>query len=323
MLRRCPVFWTALLPAVLWGLPGLAAAASLHGEVRILPEDEPGAGLWVRVERLGSAIQGSFPGRGSSSMDPMTVYTDAKGHFVVEKLSPGMYSIAIAQDRLPQRLSALGRPRRAVLVSKEDRATVRLEVTTLARLEGTVTREDGVPVRGSRILLFRSGETMPFQQLETDDLGRFSAEDLTPGKPLLLEVRAPEGTYRRIETTPLHAGPHAVAAELPVWTASLRQSVVLDVAVPRVAETALALEWRSTPPEAEQGFAVEILFGGTGRVELKSPPGVYTVRVCELSKSKRVWESERMFRVEESTTPQTFSVTVREVTSDTAALPSR
>lgn len=320
--RLAPAGFAAVWLAVL-ALASPVGAASLKGEVFVEPGNEPGAGLWVRIERTGTAIEGFDTGKRGNTFQPLTVYTDAKGRFTAEHLPAGMYSVFMADESLPRRYAVVGRPKKVVLVSKDDRSTVVLEVTTMAFLAGTVTREDGTPVRASQVLLFHPGDAEPFRQVETDEAGRFVVREATPGEMVLIEARAPEGPYVRLETTPLRAGEHPVTVELPVWGRTPRQRVVLDIAVPRVGETALVFEWRSTPPDAPQGFAIDQPLGRHGRVELESLPGIFSVRVRELGKGKRIWEGERLFRVIESTTAQSFAVTVVEATPETASLPAR
>ncbi len=309
--------------AVVGSLAGAAHAATLRGQVRVLPEDVPGVGLWVQVERLGPAIEGFARAADRRPWQPLTVYTDAKGGFLLENLPSGRYSVAMREESLPRRLCILGRPKRTVLVSDSDRAQVRLEVSTQARIDGTVVREDGTPIRGSQVVVYHRGERTPFERAETDEIGRFTAVGLPPGETVLVEARAPEGVFRRVETTPLQAGGHTLRIELPVWSRLARQRLVVDVGLPRVGESPLLLEWRSTPADAAQGFLVEVSLGRDGRAEFESPPGVYSARVRELGLSKRRWEAERLYRVEESSATQHFSITVQEIPSEKAVLSRR
>jgi hypothetical protein len=302
---------------------GSAHAATLRGRVVVVPAHEPGVGLWIRVERVGEAIDGFPAGKPSPDDEEMTAYTDAKGEFELDHLPPGMYEVAIQAESLPRKYTTVGRPKRTVLVYEEDRSNVTLEVSTHARLVGQVTREDGLPTRGCQIVLLHKGERVILQKSETDDTGSFQVPGLEPGVPVIVEARAPEGVYRRAETTPLHAGDHHFEMKLPVWNRTARQKVVLDVAIPRVGESPLTLLWRSLPLDAPQGFTVEVPMSREGRAELETPTGVYSVRVQEMTARKRRWEAERYYRVAETQGAVHINVTVQEISTETASLQNR
>lgn len=322
MTRRTMHFGIPLALGLLL-LAGHAHSATLKGRVLVVPAYEPGAGLWIGVERLGEAIEGFPAGKPSPDDKRMTAYTDAKGEFLLEHLPPGMYEVSIQEASLPAKYTPVGRPKRAVLVYDGDRSNVSLEVSTQARLVGQIKREDGLPTRGCQVLLLHKGERVILQRSVTDESGRFESSGLEPGVPVIVEARAPEGVYRREETTPLHAGDHAFEMTLPVWNRSARQTVILDVAIPRVGESPLTLIWRSLPVDAPQGFAIEVPMSREGRAELETPPGVYSVQVQEMTARKRRWEAERLYRVEESRGAVHINVTVQEIPSETASLQNR
>ena len=322
-MKHAPTLHRLALALALLALASSAHAATLRGRVLVVPGYTPGAGLWIHVERVGEAIDGFPAGRALPDDAEMRAYTDAKGEFELDHLPPGMYEVSIQKESLPRKYTTMGRPKRAVLVYDEDRSQVNLEVSTQARLVGQVKREDGLPTRGCQIVLLHKGERVILQRSETDETGRFEVPGLEPGVPVVVEARAPEGVYRRAETTPLHAGDHEFEMKLPVWNRAIRQKVVLDVAIPRVGESPLTVLWRSLPLDAPQGFTIEVPMSREGRAELEAPPGVYSVRVQEMTARKRRWEAERYYRVEETQGAVHINVTVQEISTETAALPNR
>ena len=140
---------------------------------------------------------------------------------------------------------------------------------------------------------------------------------------VVVRVTSPEGLYRRVETTPLKAGPHPVDVELSSWGKIAKQRVKARLEIPRAGDTPLIMDWVSMPSDGASGFNGEVAVDSEGRAEFESPPGIYHVVVREAAKEPRYWQSERYFRVDtDEPSPQVFSIIVKEAPGAGASNPS-
>ena len=290
-----------------------AYAADLGGRVVVQPDGQPAKGVWVKIERVSEILQGFPDGSYNPKKATRSAYTDSRGNFVLNKLPTGVYEVSVEGDSLPLWLTTVGEPRRTVLVSSRDHARVQLTVSTLATLSGQVRREEGGAVRGGRVLIFQKGADTPFALVRLDQRGRYQVPELERGVQIAVQVITEEGLFRRVETTPLHAGFHRLDVEVPSWSKIKKQQVVAQIMVPRAGDALLELEWTSTPRDGAGGYSGRLKLDPEGKVKFESPPGVYEVRVHEIAKEPRTWIGNRYYRVDlEADPPQVFNIKVRE-----------
>jgi hypothetical protein len=326
-MNRYDLIMMTLLVATVCGITAVttpdASAAILSGRVVVLPDARPGNGIWLTITRIGE-ITGGFPDKGADPrQNKLTAYTDSRGTFQLSDLPSGIYEIAIEPDSLPNWLTPESVPKITALVSNRDRARVNLAVTIYAELAGQVRREEGGLVRGGHVEVYRKGETTPFADCALDDRGRFNIPGLDRGVQIVVRVTSAEGLYRRVETTPLKAGPHHIDVELANWGKLAKQRVKARLEVPRAGDTPLIMDWISMPSDGSSGFNGEVALDSEGRAEFESPPGIYHVRVREATKEPRYWQAERYFRVDtEEATPQIFSIIVKEAPGAGVSNPS-
>ena len=133
--------------------------------------------------------------------------TDERGHFSVQKVVPGSYRLVVSRNGFvdaeygQKRVAGSG----AVLtLSAGQRMTdLVFKLACTAALSGHVYDEDGEPVRGATITVFRaaSGQGKPAQignqPTETNDLGEFRVFDLPPGRYLVSVFYHARNEWRR------------------------------------------------------------------------------------------------------------------------------
>ncbi|MHC4164052.1 MAG: carboxypeptidase regulatory-like domain-containing protein [Planctomycetota bacterium] len=115
------------------GTIALGDPGSVHGKV----QDHKGQPIaWCRVYLLGSRFESNF--------DPP--FTDAKGRYDVQGLSPGTYTVFAVSPRHPLAL------RRKIVVREGARVRVNVDVAASAPLILRVVNEQGQPVRGAQLI---------------------------------------------------------------------------------------------------------------------------------------------------------------------------
>ncbi|AKQ69953.1 hypothetical protein A176_006865 [Myxococcus hansupus] len=102
-------------------------------------------------------------------VDPTT--TDEHGRFELTFADPGDYTLVITRDAFMEERKVVKVPGPALHVT----------LSAGARVEGTVTNTQGVPIPAMTLSLVDDSETSPAQQVETDTEGRFFITSVGPG----------------------------------------------------------------------------------------------------------------------------------------------
>jgi hypothetical protein len=118
--------------------------------------------------------------------------TDEQGHFSIEKIDPGSYRLVVSRNGFvdaeygQRRIGGSG----AILTlsAGQRMSDLVFKLARTAALSGHVYNEDGEPVRGASVSVFRAGtsQAKPAQvgnePTLTNDLGEFRVFDLPPGR---------------------------------------------------------------------------------------------------------------------------------------------
>jgi hypothetical protein len=138
--------------------------------------------------------------------------TDAAGHFAVERIAPGNYTITIQhQNFAPVNYGAtrpgmLGTP--VALAAGQSLSAIEVKLTPFGVISGKVVDEDGDPVSGVLITVMRWGYLRGARQLvnagsggSTDDRGQFRIHNLATGRYYLVAHPVGSAYYRRSPST--------------------------------------------------------------------------------------------------------------------------
>ena len=160
MIRRAGYFaiaWLSLTVTLLaQGAPG-----SIQGIVCEIKTCKPIDGVQVLLVRPGSEVP------------VKTMRTDVSGEFGFFDLEPGTYMVRAIADNFITRSG----PPSAVITNGERTENVKLELTALGTISGTVFDENGDPVAGARVEVLAGRLNSPFfvqeqrpgDQTERDD----------------------------------------------------------------------------------------------------------------------------------------------------------
>ncbi len=208
------VLFTPLLPV--FPQPTQVGTGVISGAVYCADTNEPARFVAVKVQSVSSL--GSAPKvLEQGPADAVSTTTGVDGAFRVDGLVPGEYLVLASLQgymyplarltysdldgdsdsssaRVGERVAAL-LPHVAVTVGQTSSITIRLERG--AEFSGTVSFDDGAPVIGAQIRLYRSSKSgdkwsealqppnAGWLQMTTDDLGRFRVPGLPSGKYLV------------------------------------------------------------------------------------------------------------------------------------------
>jgi protocatechuate 3,4-dioxygenase beta subunit len=114
----------------------LAKAASVSGTVVDAKTQLPLAGAAIQLNP-----SGNFGGLGVSSRQG---YTDAKGHYTLSPVVPGIFSMNVSRP-------GASMPAVSVSVAANQSVQKQLYMTSMARVSGTVSDDDKRPVAGARV----------------------------------------------------------------------------------------------------------------------------------------------------------------------------
>jgi hypothetical protein len=272
-----------------------AGAATLAGRVLTQPNGRPTAGVWVRVRRSGDVL--TMQPRSRTEPASFMALSDVRGNFRLERVPVGLYEASVCRESLSTALAPEA-PARAVIVSRNDRAEVVLNVTRLATVEGRVWKQGAAPARGGRVRAYRRTESAPFADCLVDHDGRFRILNAEPGVELKLIAYTNDGIWQRASVRPLRPGPWPFDFTVPTLAGLPRRPVQIAVLLPFAQDRPLELVWRSEPPEQMTGYESIVPLDREGRCEFLSPTGIFRAEVREIAGDRRVWKAPRLYRVE-------------------------
>ena len=130
---------------------------------------------------------------------PYGTTTDAGGHFLLDDVDPGRYSLLASRNGfVTQQYSRDGAARRATtltLAAGQKMTDVIFKLTPQAIIAGHIVDEDGEPLAGVTVQTMRVGyardgkkQLMPGAGAATNDLGEYRIRGLAPGKYFLAAI---------------------------------------------------------------------------------------------------------------------------------------
>jgi len=122
---------------------------------------------------------------GRRAPTPYSSVTDADGHFVIDGVIPGRYSIQVEHPGL------VAAGPRMVNIMAQGTGEVLVHMQPAAAITGTITDADGDPVRNVSVMATRVGGGRGWRGHDsgngsTNDLGQFRIPDLRPGRYTVL-----------------------------------------------------------------------------------------------------------------------------------------
>ncbi len=188
------VFPALLLAQVLPPAVQDPAKARLEGQVINAVSSEP-----LRKTRLTLRMNAAAPSAQRQQQPAVTptytVTTDAAGKFEFSNVDPGDYQLSIRRDgfaNLVLGAKNTARKTEPVLLNAGDRkADFLVKLVPLGVISGTVSDEDGDPIRGMTVLAMTYRYTTLGRDLQearsasTNDLGEYRIFDVPPGKYFL------------------------------------------------------------------------------------------------------------------------------------------
>lgn len=237
------------------------------------------------VDEHGKPVEGARFSLNQSEEDSASdaedgIRTDEDGQFVLDVARSGTWKVSIRHERfLPQELS--------VQAPAED---VRWVLQEGAVVEGSVTDEKGVPLKGVRVILWKSGESWRMQlAARTDDRGHFSMGGLRAGSYAIEALLTGEIGDRQASRTLELRDSERVEVSLhfePGWSLS---GLVVDEAGQPLPEASVSMEAQvENPPPwrrgkgRRSGLGPQLRTGGDGRFTFRHlSAGTYTVRAIK------------------------------------------
>lgn len=237
---------------------------SIVGDVDIVLD--AGARLVGDVKGLSPADLAQVEISASRGIQRRVTRTDAEGHFSLERLAPGRWTVQAAKGRSPQGRSI---ETDVTIAAGDAQAVVELRFEPGLRLSGQVVTA-GNPEAGVMVVAVHE-ETGRSQRARTDHVGRFEMEALEAGTHRLVILLVDEGSEQG-RTIELRADLEDLRIDLEPRASWL--GVVIDE------ETGQPLSdaWLSAGiAETSGGIARS---GAGGRFVLRSIPGAGTLRVA-------------------------------------------
>lgn len=222
--------------------------------------------------------------------------TDSAGHFALDNLSPGSYSLTAERTGFQPTVYPKRRPgsrETLVLAAGDHKTDLVLPIVPLAVITGRVTEEDGDPVPGVIVSAMAYDYTDRGRQLvarnnaRTNDLGEYRIYGLRPGRYYVLAVPPPNRSFaeRRPPAVPGLAAAYYPAAE-PSSASVLRltpgqQLGGIDIALPTGKLPVLC--GRVVKPDAAGDVRVQLIQhtnGGSSTTTLSvdDPEGKFVMR---------------------------------------------
>ncbi len=175
-LRKEPYIFNVMAPGYRGQLHDAVAHPGERVDFTLLPahllqgtitdaQGNPLSGVDIDVEHEHDVETGTV----RQDVDPTT--SDEHGRFELTFADPGDYTLVITRDEFME-------ARRVVKVPGPE---VHVTLGVGARVEGTVTNTQGVPIAAMTLSLVDDSETSPSQQVETDADGRFFITRVGPG----------------------------------------------------------------------------------------------------------------------------------------------
>jgi len=161
-------------------------------EVKVLKSDDKGAApVQGAVVTATSILSGQLVAMGAWEKQPggsvVRVKTNAEGLAVFDRLPPAFYDFLAEADGLTFVA------RQQVLVQRDTRNSIQLELSAALTIEGKVVDEEGNPIADARVGVFRFANFTTYPATNSNADGTFSIGGLPAGTCMLFAAKAGRG----------------------------------------------------------------------------------------------------------------------------------